>query len=81
MPFPTSSWFPDFQDLLLKSLLKNHVRFVVLEATKQKNGQGYTWSNVSLASFPKLNELVQKTGSVRAVFGVFTIIELANMDK
>ena len=81
LPFPTSSWFPDFQDLLLKSLIKNHVRYVVLEATRQKNGQGYTWSNISLAYFPKLNELVQKTGSVRAVFGVFTIIELPNMDK
>jgi len=81
MPFPSSLWFPDFQDLLLKSLIKNHVRYVVLEATRQKNGQGYTWSNISLAYFPKLNELVQKTGSVRAVFGVFTIIELVNIDK
>lgn len=81
MPFPTSSWLPDFQDLLLKSMAKNHTRYVVLESTKQKGGKSFTWSNVSLSYFPKLNELVQKTGSVRAVFGVFTIIELANMDK
>ena len=78
IPLPSSPLFPDFQGLLMKALKKHHVRFIVLEATKIKKGQGFTWSDVSLTYFPKLDKLVQETGSVRAVFGIFTVIELAD---
>lgn len=81
LPSPSSPMFPDFQDLLMKTLKNHHVKFIILETTRITDGRGFTWSKVNLTYFPKLDKLVQETGRVRAVFGVFTIIELADNGK
>ena len=80
LPRRESPLFPSFQQRLLNALYSYKVRYVVVEATKTRNGRPGTWSGVNLSTFPKLQHLVENAGSVREVFGPFTIIEVERFD-
>ena len=75
VPRAGSPLFPAFQDRLMDALRKYRVRYLVIEGTRAAP-YDFTWSGVSLAYFPALDELVQRKGHELERFGPFTIIEL-----
>ena len=80
LPGPESPLFPSFEERLLSALRNYRVRYLVLETTKTRHGRPGTWSGVNLATFPALQSLADKAGSVRKVFGPFTIIAIEGFD-
>ncbi len=76
IPRPASPFFTDYQDRVMQSLRKYRVRYIVLEAVRERNGQEVTWAGVNPAYLPRLDELIRAKGIERERIGPFTIMEL-----